>query len=213
MKRRLLVIVALLGAVVGALAVRTAMEGHAALLAGDAAFDRGDVPEAIAEWEAAARWYLPGAPHVDDAYDRLAKLGVRAEASHDRARALTAWRAIRSASLVTRGAWSPHTADRAAADAAIARLEGSDADASPAAGDTPGAREAWQAAQLARDHRPAGGASLLAVLGIVAWLVGFGLLARRGLSAGGRVLPRQAALAGGIVVAGLACWAIGLYAV
>lgn len=211
--RRGLVVLALVGAALGALALRVVLAGHAALTDGDAAFTRGDVAEATADWEAAARWYLPGAPHVDDAYARLAQLAARSERAHDRQRALDAWRAIRAAALATRGAWAPHETDRAAADAAIARLEAEDPDGSKLAGDTAAARQTWLATQLARDRRPGGGPTALAVLGIVAWLAGLVALARRGLDAAGRVVRRPAAVAGGIVLAGVACWAFGLYAV
>ena len=208
--KRWLVALALAGAVVGALAARVTLAGRAALADGDAAFMRGEVPEAIAGWEAAARWYLPLAPHVDDAYDRLAQLAARAEHDHDPARALAAWRAIRSAALATRGAWSPHAGERATADAAIARLEAADPEGSPKAGADVPTRLAWYASQLARDRRPGGGAAALSILGIVAWLAGLVALARRGITPAGRVARRPAAVAGGITLAGLACWAIGL---
>ena len=210
--RRWLVGLALVTAIIGALVARVSLAGRGALADGDAAFERGEIAEATDAWEAAARWYLPGAPHVDDAYDRLAALAVRSEKATNTPRALAAWRAIRSASLATRGAWTPHPADRAAADAAIARLQAGDPEGSPEAGSDVAARQAWFTTQLARDRRPGGAAVLLAIVGIPAWLGGLVSLARGGLDPAGRVVRRHATLAGGITLAGLACWAIGLYA-
>src|SRR5262249_1860008 len=83
----------------GAVVTRGFWDGRAALAAGDAALARGDVDEALVGWRRAARWYAPFAGHVDDAYDRMANLAREAEGHGDRARALAAWRAIRSSVL------------------------------------------------------------------------------------------------------------------
>src|SRR5213076_3120816 len=85
-------------AAIGACGVRVVVEGRRALAAGDAALAEGRVADAIAGWETAARWYLPFAPHVDEAYERLILL-----ADKDHRSALAAWRAVRSAALATRG--------------------------------------------------------------------------------------------------------------
>jgi len=89
-------------AIVGAAAIRMVWLGRAALADGDAARKRGDLPAAIDAWRAAARDYLPFAPHVDAAYDRLATAAREAETAGDPATALAAWRAIRSASRIER---------------------------------------------------------------------------------------------------------------
>ncbi|HWU88627.1 MAG TPA: hypothetical protein VN253_15260, partial [Kofleriaceae bacterium] len=69
--RRLVLAAAIVLAAVGALALRVVLEGRAALADGDAAYAAKRPTEAIAAWETAARWYLPGAPHVGEAYARL----------------------------------------------------------------------------------------------------------------------------------------------
>ncbi|HSK01905.1 MAG TPA: hypothetical protein VK932_11715, partial [Kofleriaceae bacterium] len=185
--RPLLVIAALVLAGLGALAIRVVLEGRGALAEGDDWMARDRPAEAIRAYETSARWYLPLAPHVDEAYDRLRALAT----SEDLAVSLAAWRAIRSAARTTRGLWPPHAGDLAAADAAIARLSARHPSAGPA-GDTVAAREAWYQTRLARDPRPSPGAAALAVLGILLWVGGTVALVRRGIDAQGSVIRRPA---------------------
>ena len=195
--KRGLVILAIVVAGIAAIGVRVVGEGRAALAEGDAAIADQRPRDAIAAWERAARWYFPGAPHVDEAYARLRQLASSNPTS------LAPWRAIRSAARATRSLWTPHADDLAAADAAIARLSVGD-QAEPA-------RLAWHAARLAEDARPSIGASVLAVLRILAWLGGIAVVLVRGLADDGRWLRRPALVGAGISVAGLVAWATGLY--
>ena len=198
MKRRVLTGAAIALAVIGALALRTVLEGRAALAEGDDAFAQKRIPDAIAAWESAARWYFPGAPHVGEAYERL--LGYARD--HD---SIAAWRAVRGAALATTGLWTPHAGDLAEANAAIARLSAADPEAAPAISD-PARRLAWHEAVLARQSRPSKGASLLAVFGIVAWLAGVAVVIRRGA-----VPERPTLVAAAVAVGGILAWAVGLY--
>lgn len=203
-------IAALVLAGFGALAIRVVVAGRAELAAGDEAMARGKPGEAIQSFEASARWYLPLAPHVDDAYDRLRSLAK----SEDPRLAIAAWRAIRGAARASRTLWTPHADDLAAADAAIAKLAAADPEAAPieAGADAgPAAREAWHQARLSRAGRPSVGATALAVLGIVLWVGGAVLLARRGIAPSGALARRPALAAGVAIVVGLVCWVAGLY--
>ncbi len=198
--KRIVLVVGIVVAAIAVAGIRVVREGRAALAEGDDAAVRNRPSEAIAAWETAARWYLPYASHVDDAYSRLE--GMRKD--HDQVRALLAARAERRAALATRHLTDPH--DPSAANAAIATLASADPEGALAAGTTREARAAWHAERLARDPRPAAGPSALAVLGIIAWLVGIGLVVQRGSFAG-----RPGIVAGAIAVVGLAAWAAGLY--
>lgn len=171
--RRVLVGLALSIAVVGALAARVIVSGRAALAAGDAAAASEDIDLAIEHWESAARWYLPLAGHVDEAYARLVAL-----TGSDRRRALAAWRAVRSAALATRGLWTPHAEDLATANAAIAEIASRDPEGAIAGGPDAAARKTFHAERLARDLTPSRGAIALFALGIAAFLAGVGLLLR-----------------------------------
>lgn len=205
--RRFAIPAALVLALFGALAIRVVIEGRSALATGDEALAAGKPAAAIAAFETSARWYLPLAPHVGDAYARLRELS----ASSDPAVAIAAARAIRSAALATRTLWQPHGDDLASANALIAKLSANNPEGAPVENDSPAAREAWHRARLARATRPSIGAALLAGLGILLWIGGAALVARRGITETGG-LARRPALAGALaIVVGLVCWFAGLY--
>jgi len=208
--RRGIVIAGIVVAALLALSLRIVLEGRSALADGDDAMMRGQTRDAIAAWQSAARWYLPFAPHVGDAYERLTTLATSARDKGDRTTALLAYRAIRSAALATKSLWTPHAGDLDAANEQIAQLSADDPDAAPAGGDTRDARIAFHRAQLP-GSRPGWWAAGLAILGIVAWLIGFGYLGARGIDSAGRPNRRRITLGTVIVVAGLGAWALGLY--
>ncbi len=194
--KRTLIIVAVILAGLGALAIRVVVEGRTALAAGDEALARGDTDDAVASWEASARWYLPLAAHVDDAYARLIHL-----TQVDHRHALAAWRSVRSAALATRGLWSPHADELLAANAAIAELASRDPEGALAAGPDAAARKTWHTDRLARDPGPSRSGVFLSVLGLAGFLAGIALLLRR---TGPTIL-------GGVVAAlGTVGWIIGL---
>ena len=72
-------------------------------------------------------------------------------------------------------------------------------------------RASWHLALLARDESPALGWTVLALLGLATWVGGGFLFAWRGVTAEDRLDRRAAALAGGLVAAGLLVWMLGLY--
>jgi hypothetical protein len=226
-KRRKLAIAAAVTAVVlGVLITRAIWEGRDALHDGDAAAARGDLDGAIDGWRAAARWYVPLAPHVGDAYARLEGAAREAEDRRDGATALLAWRAIHSSILATRWLVTPHADLLARADRRIAALMASepvsgapapdpDPDptfrAAPDAGATPEARLAFSRAQLARDGAPSVTWVLVALAGFALWIGGCVHFARRGLDAQERLIQRVAAASGGMVAVGMLVWVLGLY--
>ncbi len=195
--KRALIPLAITIAVVGALAARVIVSGRSALAAGDAAAAAGDLDLAIERWETAARWYLPLAGHVDDAYTRLLDITGK-----DRRHAVAAWRAVRSAALATRGLWTPHSDDLATANAAIAEIASRDPEGAFAGGADAAARKAFHIEQLARDPGPSRGAVTLFVLGIVCFLAGIGLLLRK---AGPNLVGA------GVTMLGVVGWMIGAF--
>jgi hypothetical protein len=186
-----ILIPAIVIAVLAALSIRVVVSGRSAIGDGDDWMLRGKPIEAIGAYERAARWYLPLAPHVGEAYTKLRTLG----GDKDPAVQLAAWRAIRSAAHATDGLWTPHAADLADADAAIAKLEAHQVGAAVA-------DEAWYRDRLAHATRPGHGPAILAAFGVLLWLAGAIALAR---ASSGRLVRA------GVMLAGLACWAAGLY--
>ncbi len=211
MKRGLVnaAIAAIAVAVIGVIALRAVIAGREALAEGDAWAERGNPTEAIRSYEAAARWYVPLAPHVEAAYRKLHALTGSPDA-------LAAWRAIRSAARATRSLWQPHADELAEADAAITRALARDPEAGTGTvfgskKPTIEAREPWLESRMRADSRPDLWAAILASFGILAGLGGIGWLVWRGLDAKGHVIRRPALGAGAAIALGLACWLVGLY--
>ena len=177
-------------AIVAVISLRAVLAGRGALADGDDWMLRGKPREAIRSYEAAARWYVPLAPHVDAAYAKLRGL------TGDTPTGLLAWRAIRSAARATRTLWQPHAADLAAADAAIARLAAQD----PEGGE--GRTIAWHDARLSEDLRANRGAAVLAGLGIA-------ILTRRCRVARSPASPGARSRGGDRRRP--VCWLVGLY--
>ena len=90
------------------------------------------------------------------------------------------------------------TAILSEADAQIAKLSA----AAPGGGKLDGDKLTWHSERLARDVRPSLVAATLAGVGILLWVVGAFVLARRGTFAVGPT---------GVIVLGLALWFVGLY--
>ncbi len=197
---RAIVVLAFAAAILAALAIRVVVEGRSALAEGDELAGRGQVLEAVHSYETAARWYLPLAPHVDAAYAKLRTIAERSAPDQQ----LAAWRAIRSSARATRWLVTPHADDLAAADAAIASISAGLPQAATA-------DPAWHRERLARESRPSVGACLVASLGILLWLGGALGLVRRGFDPAGKLVRRPALASGIASLAGMACWALGLY--
>jgi len=202
---RAIVVLAFVAAVLGALAIRVVVEGRSALAEGDELVAQGQVLDGIRAYETAARWYLPLAPHVDTAYAKLRTIAEHpAPDPAGGAQQLAAWRAIRAAARATRWLVTPHADDLTAADAAIASISAGVPQAATA-------DPAWHREQLAREARPSIGACVVASLGILLWIGGVIGLVRRGIDSTGRFVRRPALVSGIASLAGMACWALGLY--
>jgi hypothetical protein len=160
--------------------------------------------EEIAHLGRAARLYAPGNPYARRAVDKLATIG-----REDPARALAAWRELRSAILATRSFYTPH---RALLDEANGKIASLMAEAEVAAGTQRGVvrARAWHEARLAQDEAPSLAWTIVALLGLAAW-IGCALgLFLRGVGDDDRLRPR-AALAWAVgVAAGLAMFFLGL---
>jgi hypothetical protein len=210
-KRRVGLVVAVVAFCLGVILMRVFWDGRAALADGDRAKAAGDVAEAVAKWRRAARWYAPGAPHVQSAYDRLTGLALLAEGAGDRELALSAWQAVRSSILSTRSFYTPYSDLLPVANdkiaALMAQVEGPAADP----GHDEAARKAWHLALLTRDESPSVFWSLVALFGFAAWVGGGFYFAWKGITPDDRLDRRASALSGIFVLVGLLVWMLGLY--
>ena len=143
-------------------ALRVMQEGRSELAGSDRALAEGDARGATSHARAAARAWVPFAPHVTAASARLRTIARDAEGRGETESALFAWRAIRSAAVSSRSFLSFHERQRQAADAAIARLEAAGPRAS---------RPASSAAPESDDAPPRFVWGLVLVIGAVLWVV------------------------------------------
>lgn len=208
--RKLITAAIVVGFCLAVVVTRAVWQGRAALDDGDQALAQGDSEEAIRGWRRAARWYVPLAPHVSDAYDRLEALAELAEKKGDLRTALAAWQGVRGSILATRSVYTPESDRLEPANHKIADLL-SRLDPTLPASMTRDELAAWHGELLARDESPSVGWSLLAVLGFLVWIGGGVLFAVRGVSAEDRLVRRPAITAGVLVMAGLVLWLLGLY--
>jgi hypothetical protein len=157
---------AVVAVVVGAAAVRVISEGRAELASSEAAWATGDVAGATVHARAAARAYVPFAPHVASAYSRLRFIAKDCEGRGDVESALFAWRAVRAAAIGSRSFLTAHDRQRQAADAAIARLSSSSRGApAEVAGED-------AVTKVTSDREPGtAGWGLLLFAGVVLWIV------------------------------------------
>jgi hypothetical protein len=211
-RRRIAAVLVVAGLCLGVVVTRALWDGRGALVAGDSALERGEKDEAIRQWQRAARWYVPLAPHVGDAYARLESLALLAEERGDPATALRAWRALRGALYATRSLYMPHGERLPPTNRHIAALMAAaeEGDAGAEAHNR-GEREAWHLALLDHDQTPSVGWTIVALLGFAMWIGGGLLFALRGVSAEDTLVPRTAAYAGILIAVGLLVWATGLY--
>jgi hypothetical protein len=113
------------------LAFRTAQRGEGELAASERAFDAGQVELSLQHARRAASAYVPGAPHVQAAYERLRAIARGAELARDAELARVAWSAVRGAAWESRHVWQPRAAELREADAELARLAGAPLHSAP----------------------------------------------------------------------------------
>jgi hypothetical protein len=206
--RRLSFALAVVVLAVVVLTLRAVREGEAAMLESDAAFNRGDLADAVLHARQAALAYAPGAPHTVQALARLRAIGVGSESVGDRTTARLAWGAIRASALGARHVTVPYARELAEANEALARLSLPSGDLDAAA-----RQRAVQAARkaLAKVPGPTPLDSAVLLAGALLSSVGLLLVGARGITREGRVLPRGLALGLAVFTVGAACWTWAAY--
>jgi hypothetical protein len=188
-----------------ALTASVLAQGEAAMERSDAAFNEGDLPNAVLHARTAATLYAPGAPHVSRAYDRLTAVAVGAEVSGQKAIAQAAWSAIRAAALETRHLHvsRPDVLERA--NRSLSRLSAQ----SPAAeGTLDGRKQALE--HLSRDEAPRAHWVLVLALGFTLAAAGIIVIASKGVTADGGIIRRWAVYGLLMTAIGAACWTLAV---
>ena len=163
---------AIAGLLVAAVTLRVVSAGEREIAASTAALRNGDARGAAEHARRAAGWYAPGAPHVRVAYERLVALATTAEGLGERELALFAWRGVRTAALETRWLITPHDADLARANRAIARLEAASPRPPGTRTEPPAVIERRQLEALLADESPRTGWIVALVGSAAAWGLG-----------------------------------------
>ncbi len=185
--------------------VHVAVEARRELSAADAAAELGDEDAEVIHLGRALRWRLPGAGHDEVAIARLLALGEVAEADPadlGHARALAAYREIRSGLLGSRALDVPHEDVLADVDARIARLMDAQSRALGVA--APG-----EAAQLERLREASASPRtpvVLAALAMAMWVGASLAFLARGLDAQGRLRRPTGTRAGVLALAAFFTW-------
>jgi hypothetical protein len=191
-----------------AMTLRAVREGESAMQASDAAFHRGDLGNATLEARRAALAYAPGAPHTRLAMVRLRAIAIGSEGAGDAESARLAWGAIRAAALGARHVTTPYAEELEEANQALARSM------VPAGLDDPAARsraEAVARQALAAAPGPSPWAAVPLLLGAALSGLGLLLVATRGITRDGRILPRGLGLGLIVLCVGAACWTFAAY--
>ena len=95
---------------------------HAQFEKGEKGWSAGDFTAAVAGYEAAIHMYTPGSPTVERSAENLWRIGQMAEQNRDAARALIAYRALRSSFYAAAGVYTPGEVWIKRCDARIAAL-------------------------------------------------------------------------------------------
>ena len=201
----------LLVVILAVFSARVISEGESELSSSDAAFDRGDLEQALDHARRSATLYAPGAPHVTRAYERLEALALGAEAAGKAKVARSAWQAVRSAALESRHLWLSRPRELDRANQNLARLETLSGDVSVATGGDTQKQRNRALSRLNADDAPEPAWIAVLGLGFLLALAGLGSFAFHGLDASGKVSLNRARLGVVLFLIGAACWTIAAY--
>ncbi len=205
--RRTLWLALVVVAAAAVITVRALYSGEAQLAASTDALKAGDAHQATVRARRAASWYVPGAPHVGVAYQRLIALAEAAERNQRDDIALLAWRAVRSASQQTRWLITPHARDAARAEREIARLSS----VAPGAAVADPDRVRQQLKLLATHPGPSRLWAVVLLLSFVLALAGLWWWIRKVAASAGQLLWRQARGPTTMTLAALLLWLLAVW--
>lgn len=204
---RALLVVALL---LAAIAIRVVTGAKAELEVADRHAQEGDLDAAIVHYRRAARWYAPLSPYHVRALAALARIGGQAEQGGEVERALSAYRAVRSAILSTRSFYVPEPGRLDAANKRIAALMAGLPPPQMDAGKSREQLEREHLALLEQDPDPKLGWTLLLLFGFASWVTGAFTFTLRAIDAEDRFVRSEALRWGAMIVVGFALFVLGM---
>lgn len=191
------------------LTARAVANGTQELAISDGLFDQGNVVESLAHARSAAGHYVPGAPHVLQAYDRMVAIARGAERAGDWKLSAQAWASVRGAALQTRHVLVPMADFLTQADQNLARLrQPSTAASLGAPAPLPSLK---RPPPVERADRPGVGATYWGAalfLGFFLAVSGLALTVVRGVRPDGKLSADAVRWGAILVAAGAACWTI-----
>lgn len=196
---------------VAVITLRVVAAGELEIAASTHALLAGAPREATLHARAAATWYAPGAPHVRVAYERLLALGDAAEKRQNRDIALLAFRSVRTASESTRWLVTPHAADVARANEAVARIDATLPRPPKTSLEPAPVIERAELETLARDASPRREWIVALVVAFAASALGLGSVLFRAIDESGKITWARARLGVVMGACGLGLWAAALY--
>jgi hypothetical protein len=170
----------------------------------DRSFHGGDLVASLVHARRAAALYVPGAPHVKAAHDRLIAIAQGSESTGRTDIARRAWGAVRASALETQSFGARR--DLEMADYRLAVLGISKEGLSSGSGTSqPASVEA-----LPGPVGPRWPWTAVLVAGLLATVAGLAAMARWGIDSAGHLRWRRAGWALFLFIAGVACWTLVL---
>jgi hypothetical protein len=208
--RRWLRIAALVGLVLGAIAVRVVTSSAAELRAADQYRAAGELESAVVHYRRAARWYAPGSPFHVEALAKLSTIGAQAERAGDSELALSAYRAIRAAIMAARSFYIPEQERLRAADERIASLMAALPAPAMDAGKSRGQLRAEHLALLRADPGPSVLWTVVLLIGFGAWVSGAFAFTLRAIDEHDRLIRREAVRWAAVIALGFGLFVLGM---
>jgi HAMP domain-containing protein len=206
--RMLVLALVLVLAALGTLSLRALIVGQNALEQAEQAFDRGDLRESVRQARRAAGSYVPFAPHVDAAYQRLIVIARGAEAFGQRHVAAFAWNAVRAAAIEGSAVGVAPRPELEQANKSLARIA-SRLDAPGASSDPKAERHLLTT--LERPGRFSTPSMAALAAGLLLVLLGLCWVGLFGITSEGVFVTRRALVGFGFVIVGAACWTLTVY--
>lgn len=193
-----------------ALAFRVVISARAELAEADRLLASSDVDASILHYRRAARWYAPGSPYHVTALSRLAQLGAQAELRGETERALTAYRAMRSAIMAARSFYIPESARLHAANRKIAALMAQQPLPAVDAGKSRQQVRDEHLALLETNRDPKIWWTWVLLLGFFGWVAGAYIFTIRAIDEHDRLVPREALRWGAVIAVGFGLFVLGM---